>query len=452
MERQSRSGHDTIVAVATPAGRGGIGVVRLSGPEALRIARVLVRLQREPESHRVRFGHVLNEAGEVLDDALLTYFAAPHSYTGEDVVEISTHGAPIVVQTVVQLSLQQGARLAHAGEFTERAFLNGRLDLTQAEAVRDLIESSTVAQARMAAEQMGGSLQREVRPAKDALVMLIAALEAGIDFAEDDLETMPAAEVAARIEALRPALERLLASFAHGRVLREGLRLAIVGRPNAGKSSLFNRLLERDRAIVTAIAGTTRDVISERGVIGGVPVELLDTAGLRETEDVVERIGVERSHEAMADADVVLYVVDATVPSEVEAVAQAASGPVLRVWNKADLLGAGERARVEGSGVLLTSAATGEGMEALRAAILQRVGASATDGAQATLTNTRQRDSIARALAALDRAVPAARSGTPHEMLLLDLYEALQALDELTGQTTADDVLNQIFSSFCIGK
>ncbi|WP_419805029.1 tRNA uridine-5-carboxymethylaminomethyl(34) synthesis GTPase MnmE [Terriglobus sp.] len=463
MERQSRNGQETIVAVATPPGRGGIAVVRLSGPDSLRIARALVRLKREPETHRVRFGHVLDEGGEVLDDALLTYFAAPHSYTGEDVVEISVHGAPVVVQTVVQLSLRRGARLAHAGEFTERAFLNGRMDLTQAEAVRDLIESSTVAQARLAAEQLGGSLQREVRPAKDALVMLVAALEAGIDFAEDDLQTMPTDEIAARIAALRPALERLLASFAHGRLLREGLRLAIVGRPNAGKSSLFNKLLERDRAIVTPIPGTTRDVVSERAVIGDVPVELLDTAGLRETEDVVERLGVERSHEAIADADLLLHVLDATAADEEQEMAAAwvAAGrtPVVRVWNKADLLPSEER---EGApeGALWTSAVTGEGMDALRGAILRYAGAggagagsgTAAGAVHAMLTNTRQRDSIARALEGLERGAQAALSGTPHEMLLLDLYEALQGLDALTGQTTADDVLNQIFSTFCIGK
>ncbi|GAA3751948.1 tRNA uridine-5-carboxymethylaminomethyl(34) synthesis GTPase MnmE [Terriglobus aquaticus] len=449
---------ETIVAIATPAGRGGIAVVRLSGPEALPIALRLVRLQRDAESHRVRFGHVLDADGQVLDDALLTYFAGPHSYTGEDVVEISTHGAPVVVQTVVQLSLRAGAQLAHAGEFTERAFLNGRLDLTQAEAVRDLIDSSTVAQARLAAEQLGGSLQREVRPVKDALVMLVAVMEAGIDFAEDDLETMPSAEVETRIAALLPPLESLLRSFAHGRLLREGLRLAIVGRPNAGKSSLFNRLLERDRAIVTPIAGTTRDVISDRGAIGGLPVELLDTAGLRETDDVIERIGVERSHEAMADADLLLHVMDASAVGSGEAAelpgAVGEGAAVIRVWNKADLVAREERTAQ--AGAVWTSAVTGEGMEALRDEILRRAGLRGTGeggaASHATLTNTRQRDSIARSIEALQRAVDAARMQTPHEMVLLDLYEALGALDALTGQTTADDVLNQIFSTFCIGK
>ena len=441
---------DTIVAIATPSGRGGIGVVRLSGPESLSVAQTLVSLQREPASHRVRYGHVTDRDGQPIDDALLTYFAAPHSYTGEDVVEISTHGAPVILQTVVELALERGARLAHAGEFTERAFLQGRLDLTQAEAVRDLIDASTVAQARLAAEQLGGSLQREVRPAKDALVLLIAGLEAGIDFAEDDLETMPAQEIADRVAALLPPLERLLASFAQGRLLREGLRLAIVGKPNVGKSSLFNRLLERDRAIVTPIAGTTRDVISERAVIRGVPIELLDTAGLRDTEDVVERIGVERSREAIADADVVLHVIDASYGAA--PIAEVHAGPrALVVHNKVDLLRNAERSAMHG-GALLTSTQTGEGLDALRGEIARLAGFEGRDMSQATLTNARQRDSIVRTLAALRRVSAAMETNTPHEMLLLDLYEGLQALDELTGQTTADDVLSQIFSTFCIGK
>ena len=440
---------DTIVAIATPPGRGGVGVVRLSGPDSLRIAQNFVSIKRPLESHRVRYGSVLDQDGSILDDTLITYFATPHSYTGEDVVEIATHGAPVVVQTVVQLSLSHGARLAHPGEFTERAFLNGRLDLTQAEAVRDLIDSSTVAQARLAAEQLGGSLQREVRPAKDALIMLIAALEAGIDFAEDDLDTMPAEQIASNIQALLPALQKLLASFTHGRILREGLRLAIVGKPNAGKSSLFNRLLERERAIVTPIAGTTRDVVSERAVIGGIPVELLDTAGLRDTDDVVERIGVQRSYEAMNDADLVVHVMDASQehPSRLPE----SKHHHLVIWNKADLLEASRKQRAE-AGCLLTSAITGEGMDALRASILHHAGADAHGSEQATLTNVRQRDSIAKALHALHRARAAVHTNTPHEMLLLDLYEALQSLDALTGQTTADDVLHQIFSTFCIGK
>lgn len=445
---------DTIVAIATPAGRGGIGVIRLSGADALSIGRSLIALRREPESHRLLYSHVLDRDGARLDDALFTWFAAPRSYTGEDVVEISTHGAPVILQTVIERALDAGARLAHAGEFTERAFLNGRLDLTQAEAVRDLVDASTVAQARVAAEQLGGSLQREVRPVKDRLVTLIATLEAGIDFAEDDLETISADTVRAHIQTMLPSIERLLASFAHGRVLREGLRLAIVGEPNVGKSSLFNRLLERERAIVTPIAGTTRDVVSERLLIGDVPIELLDTAGLRDTEDPVEQIGVTRSYEAIAEGDFVLHVLDASRPAEPasDAMLSLAPAKILRVWNKADLLDEAARARLTNDGGLLTSTVTGEGLATLRSTLTRHAHSDAHAAGHATLTNVRQRDSIAKAQAALLRAAAAAQTGTPHEMLLLDLYESLDALNALTGQTTADDILNQIFSTFCIGK
>ena len=414
-------------------------------------------LQAIRNPHRTRYGHVLDSSGHIVDDALLTFFAAPHSYTGEDVVEISTHGAPVVVQTVVQLSLVRGARLAHAGEFTERAFLNGRLDLTQAEAVRDLIDSSTVAQARLAAEQLGGSLQREVRPVKDALVLLIAAMEAGIDFAEDDLETMPAAEITARIHALRPALERLLASFAHGRLLREGLRLAIVGPPNAGKSSLFNKLLERGaRHRHTHPRHHARRHQRARHHRR----HPRRTAGHR---GLARHRRPGRAHRAWSGRTrpwptPTCCCTSSTSPPppgrtclSKTAESVGSGRPAIRVLNKADLLPAGARAHLP-AGTVLTSTVTGEGMDTLRETILRHSGTATPDAANATLTNTRQRDSIARTLTALDQAAAAAHAGTPHEMILLDLYEALQALDALTGQTTADDVLNQIFSTFCIGK
>ncbi len=475
---EATSAEDTVVAIATAPGRGGVGIVRLSGPEALPIATKLVQLRNAAVSHRVRYGLVLDDDGKRVDEALLTWFAAPRSYTGEEVVEIAAHGAPVVLQMLVQRAVDAGARLARAGEFTERAFLNGRLDLTQAEAVRDLIDAQTVAQAKLAAAQLGGSLAREVQPVKQQLVSLIAALEAGIDFAEDDLQTMQADEIASRALQIQQPLEALLRSFAHGRLLREGLRLAILGKPNAGKSSLFNRLLDRERAIVTPVAGTTRDVVSERMLLGDVPVELLDTAGLRETTDEVERIGVARSREAAAEADVVLVVIDATA-EEVQAIADPALADLLtgRPWllviNKVDLLNDEEKHNIginlideltlESKSLasesassrqpVLTSTVSGEGLAELKQAILQMVAADVTGATtEATLTNLRQRDAVAKALAAVTRALRAAPQQTPHEMLLLDLYEALHALDELTGTTTPDDVLNLIFSSFCIGK
>ena len=485
---------ETIVAVSTPAGRGGIGVVRLSGPRAREIAAPLVRLRHPLAAGQARFGEVLDlsggakttadpsgmtnngtSAGEaeqdteprVLDEAVVTLFAAPNSYTGEDVVEIAAHGSPVLLEVLVQQCCARGARLAEPGEFTQRAFLAGRIDLTQAEAVNDLIGSSTLQQARVAARQMGGSLARVVAPVKAELVGLIAAMEAGIDFAEDDIDVMAAERIAEKIAEVRAPLVELERSFAYGRVVREGFRLAIVGRPNAGKSSLFNRLVERERAIVTAAPGTTRDTVTERVSMGGIPVELIDTAGLREGADEAERMGVARTREAMADADVVLLVVDATVgiSREDRAVIElGASGgsSVLVAWNKSDLVeeDRGSRFEVRESAssdcavqTISTSALTGEGIEELRAAIVAAV-AGGEGGLReaAMLTNLRQHQAVEQALGGLAAARLAVDAAIPHEMLLLDLYESLRGLDTLTGATTSEDVLRLIFSRFCIGK
>ncbi|WP_260702964.1 tRNA uridine-5-carboxymethylaminomethyl(34) synthesis GTPase MnmE [Edaphobacter flagellatus] len=447
--------NDTIVAIATPAGRGGIGVVRLSGPEARSIAEPMVRLRHPLAAGRARFGEVVDAAtGEVLDEAVVTFFAGPHSYTAEDVVEIAAHGSPVLLEYLVRQSIAAGARLAEPGEFTERAFLAGRLDLTQAEAVRDLIEASTLNQARVAARQLGGALSRQVAPVKERLVALIAGLEAGVDFAEDDIETMPAEEIAERIAAVEAPLRGLERGFEYGRIVHDGLRLAIVGRPNAGKSSLFNRLVERDRAIVTATPGTTRDLVTERVAIGGIPIELIDTAGLRESTDEAETIGIAKSREAMADADLVLLVVDASAQVHAEdakALAAMAGRPVLVAANKADL--GGDAAALEDARrVVRTSALTGEGVAELRDAIVEMSGAAAPEQDTALVTNLRQRQAVTRALEGLERAKTTSEAGIPHEMILVDLYESLTALDSLTGTTTAEDILRLIFSRFCIGK
>jgi tRNA modification GTPase len=454
---------DTIAAISTPPGRGGIGIVRLSGPRAASIAAQLVRLRQPLEHARTRLADVLDvnsgSDAERIDEAVVTFFGAPCSYTGEDLVEIAAHGSPVVLELLVRHALGLGARLAEPGEFTQRAFLAGRIDLTQAEAVRDLIEAQTLTQARQAASQMGGALSRRVQPVKRALVELIALLEAGIDFAEDDVDVAPAAEIARRIGELTPPLAALEASFARGRIVHDGLTLAIVGRPNAGKSSLFNRLVERDRAIVTATPGTTRDLVTERISLDGIPLELVDTAGLRETFEEVEQLGVARSREALADAALVLVVLDATQPlnDEEHRLLEAVQGrPALVAVNKSDLAEEGSAAQ-EAAGVLAgvpalaTSALTGEGIAALR----ERILALATGGAASEpgmLTNMRHHQAIETALAALAGAAQANSTAIPHEMILLDLYHALAALDSLTGQTTSDDILNLIFSTFCIGK
>jgi len=439
---------ETIVAIATPAGRGGIGVVRLSGPLAKSVASGMVRLRHELEAGRARFGELLDEDGGKLDEVVVTFFAAPNSYTSEDVVEIAAHGAPVVLASVVQRAMGAGARLARPGEFTERAFLSGRLDLTQAEAVRDLIDAQTLHQAKVAAQQLGGALAKRVGPVKDALVKLIAGLEAGIDFAEDDVDVMPAAVILAALQELRASLAELEASFARGRLVRDGVTLAIVGRPNAGKSSLFNRLVERERAIVTAIEGTTRDLVTERVSLGGIPVELVDTAGIRESRDEAESIGIRKTREAMADADLVLLVLDATqtISDEERAwMEELQQREAVVVWNKIDIAAtAGERIEV--------SALTGEGIGDLRDLLLAKLKAGAVTSETAMLTNLRQQQAVQQAIDGLDAATTAVGAGIPHEMVLLDIYGALRGLDELTGATTADDVLNLIFSSFCIGK
>ena len=304
---------DTIVAIATPPGRGGIGVVRLAGPEARVIAGPMLRLKHELAASHAVFGEVIEPAtGERIDEAVVTFFAKPHSYTADDVIEISAHGAPVVLRHIVELATSRGARLAEPGEFTMRAFLNGRIDLTQAEAVRDLIESQTLYQAKVAAQQLEGSLSRRLQPIKRKLVELVAVMEAGIDFAEDDVSVLPAAEILSRLEEVQLPLEDLRASFAYGKIVHEGLTLAIVGRPNVGKSSLFNRLVEHERAIVTATPGTTRDLVTETVALGGIPIKLVDTAGIRHSTDEAESIGIRKSYEALSEADLVLVVLDST--------------------------------------------------------------------------------------------------------------------------------------------
>lgn len=410
------------------------------------------------ESSATSVGHPLSsiQPGRI-DEVVVTYFAKPHSYTTDDVVEISAHGSPVVLRHLVELCVAAGARLAEPGEFTMRAFLNGRIDLTQAEAVRDLIESQTLYQAKVAAQQLEGALSRRLQPIKQKLVELIAVLEAGIDFAEDDVSVLADAKILERIAAVREPLDQLNASFAYGKIVHEGLTLAIVGRPNVGKSSLFNRLVERERAIVTATPGTTRDLVSETVAIGGIPVKLVDTAGIRQALDEAESIGIQKSMEALADADLVLVVLDgsqAVTAEDKQLLQQAEARPVAVVLNKIDL-GASDRcsALSDQRIVIRASALTGEGIGDLRGAILRHVGGEAGGQAEAGfLTNVRHHGLIKDALAALDAAKNAVAGKIPHEMLLLDLYNALRPLDAITGATTTDDILNLIFSTFCIGK
>lgn len=446
---------DTIVAISTPPGRGGIGIVRLSGPAATTIAEPLLKLRHPLAPAHARFAQILDNTNEILDEAVVTYFAAPNSYTSEDIVEIAAHGSPILLDHLLRQCIAAGARLAEPGEFTQRAFLSGRLDLTQAEAVHDLIESTTLHQARIAAQQLGGSLSRQITPIKQQLISLIAALEAGIDFAEDDIDLLPQSQITAQIAAIQAPLTTLEQTFAYGRIVRDGFTLAIVGRPNVGKSSLFNRLVQRDRAIVTATPGTTRDLVTERISLEGIPVELIDTAGLRHSTDEAESIGIAKSRETMADADVVLLVLDATEPLHEEdeaAIALFAARPFLIVINKQDIANPSQHRRPATQAAIETSALTGAGLSELRNAILSLVTKQAPNTEAALLTNVRQQHSVLAAKSALTKAKLATTKSVPHEVLLLDLYEALRSLDALTGGTTSEDILTLIFSEFCIGK
>lgn len=453
---------ETIAAVATPPGRGGIGIVRLSGPDAWPIAERLVRLRRPLEAGRAVMAEVLDPAdasAAAIDEAVVTAFAAPHSYTGEHVVEIASHGSPIILETLLRASLAAGAQLAGPGEFTQRAFLNGRIDLTQAEAVQDLIAAQTLEQARMAAQQLGGALSRRVAPVKDELLTLIALLEAGMDFAAgelDDVDVVSPDQIRSVLARVRNALEQLNRSYEQGHRLREGATLALVGRPNVGKSSLFNRLLARERAIVTPLPGTTRDTVEESMAVGGIPLRLIDTAGLRlageSPADEAEALGIARSREALADADLVLVVLDATatVSSEESGLMLSLDGrPHIIVHNKSDLPAA---THANEPTSLSTSALTGEGIESLRSRILQLLHAEGGAATGGVLNSLRQQQAVEAALESLAAAETANENGVPHEFLLADLHGALRALDSLTGQTTPDDILNRIFSTFCIGK
>lgn len=442
-----------IAAIATPHGPGGIGVIRVSGTGSRALVEAM--LQQRPE-WRPRTAHravVVSPSGAVLDSSLATWFPEPNSYTGQETVELSLHGSPVVLRAVLDGICAAGARLAEPGEFTLRAFLNGKLDLPQAEAVRDLIDATTLYQAQVAVQQMSGSVSRRLAPVKNQLLELIALLEAGIDFAEDDVEVAPSSEILHRLDAIAAAIGELIRSFRYGKLVHDGALLAIAGRPNVGKSSLFNALLGHDRAIVTEIPGTTRDVVSETLSIGGIPVRLADTAGVRESGDAVEKLGIERTWQTLADADLALVVIDLSQPLTDEDVSiidrAAAAGRHLIAGNKVDLP---QRALATGP-VIPVSAKTGDGVEELRQAILA---ALMPDGAQGReegfITSLRHEQLLREAEASIERAQATTSGGLPHEMILIDLYSALLPIDGITGRTTADDILNRIFTTFCIGK
>lgn len=443
---------DTIVAVATPPGRGALGIVRISGARALDVARAISPARRALEPRRATLIRIHTEgpATGAVDRVIATYFQAPHSYTGEDVVEVSAHGSPVVLRTIVRAAVDAGARLARPGEFTLRAFLAGRIDLVQAEAVRDLIAAATPLQARVAFDQLDGTLTRRIAALDAVLFDLIARLEASLDFPDEGYHFIAADETRSRINDVVGGIAPLLADARRGRFIREGATVVLAGRPNVGKSSLFNALAGTDRAIVTSVPGTTRDLITEPIDIHGVAVTLVDTAGARQAENVVECEGVARGAQARGVADLIIVVVDRSEPltdDDLRLLDETSSGPRVIVANKCDLPAAVALDAMD------VSAITGEGLQSLRCAISRELSGDEPGRESPALTNLRHITLLEEARDFLERAGEALDAGgVPEEFLLTDLHAARTRFDEVVGARTPDDVLTHIFETFCIGK
>ena len=442
---------DTIAAISTPIGEGGIGIVRLSGREALAIARRL--FPKRLENRRLSYGHIVDpENGEVVDEVLVAYMQAPHTYTREDLVEIDCHGGPLPLQRILELALRHGARPANPGEFTLRAFLNGRIDLAQAESVLDVVRAKTQASLRLAVQGLGGKLSKPIREIRSILMDVLAYLTARIDFPEDEVEEH---DITAPLEAAQSMLQDLIASADAGMIYRQGVRTAIVGRPNVGKSSLLNRLLRQSRAIVTPIPGTTRDTLEEVVNVKGVPFILIDTAGIIDSVDEVEALAVERSKRAIEQADFVLLVVDASerlTDSDRQLVDLLAGKAVLVAANKCDLPSLAETNELPWLQVP-TSALTGEGLADLENAVVNFVlGGRVVPSDAAMVTNPRHRAALLRAKEHLGHARVAIEEGLPDDFITIDLTAALNTLGEITGETVSEELLETIFSRFCIGK
>jgi tRNA modification GTPase len=460
---------DTIAALATPTGRSGIGVIRLSGEGSAAIARDLTGRHEFSPRHSHLVSLLDPTTNEVIDEAVVTYFKAPHSFTGEDVIEISCHGSPVLLRQVIDICLAQGARMAEPGEFSLRALANGRMNLAEAEAIRDLIDSQTVASARQAVRQMRGEFSHQLQPIKDELLDVIVILESALEFVEDDLPETQSESIRARLGEIAKEIDRIAATFKAGKLIRDGLRVALVGRPNVGKSSLFNALLGSDRAIVTDIAGTTRDQIHERFTIGDIPISLIDTAGLRDTTDTVESIGVERSRRTMADADVVLVLLDAAedlTTEDEQIIDSVREVPHLIVLNKSDKPDAVSVAdltstltrdaanlwEAQAPMIVATSAKTGSGLDQLQHAIVEPFSSQDASSNGFLVTDARHHDLLVRSADEVRHSVELLEQRHSEEIVLIGLHNALRYLGQITGETTTEDMLTRIFSTFCIGK
>lgn len=452
---------DTIVALSTPPGRSGIGVIRVSGDQSLSILRTLVKSDSfNPPPNLLNLRSLLDpESNETLDQALVCFFKGPHSFTGEDLVELHCHGSPVLLRAVIEIILKAGARLAEPGEFSLRAVGNGRLKLTEAEAIRDLIDAQTDAALRQATRQLKGEISNALQPAKDDLLKIIVRLESSLEFVEDDLPAFESTEISATLKRTRSALAQLAGTFRQGKLLRDGLKVAFVGRPNVGKSSLFNRLLGQSRAIVTEIPGTTRDTITEAIGLDGVPIVLFDTAGIRASDDEIESIGVARTRRAAADADLLIVVIDGSEALHDEdrnVLAEVADTQHIVTLNKSDLptfsvTNFDSSLNVPGFPIPV-SAKTEAGLEALRAAILQPFANGSGQSESLLITNARHHDLLLRAVDAIVSSEALLDEKASEEIILIGLHNALRYLDEITGETTTEEILGQIFSTFCIGK
>lgn len=447
---------DTIVALATPLGRSGVGMIRLSGPNSLDITGKLVDEKHfNPKPRFALLKKIRNgETKEVIDEALITYFKSPQSFTGEDMIEISCHGSPVLLRRVLDSCLKLNARLAEAGEFTLRALANGRMDLTQAEAVRDLINANSIAMTRQAIRQLRGEFSHKLRPLKDKLVSIIVILESALEFVEDDLPDVQTKNLTGKLLLIKRELDELTDTFKAGKLLREGLKVALVGRPNVGKSSLFNALLGEDRAIVTEIPGTTRDQLREALTIKNIPVLLTDTAGLHETIDKVEGIGVARAKRAMIDSDLIVVLLDGSqnlTEEDREVLYQVKNLNHIVVINKNDLKQRRLNLDVDLENIRI-SAKTGEGLAELQKAIIEPFSSHELEGTGFLISDARHKDLLLRARSEIEDSISLLEKKMSEEITLVGLHNAIRYLGEITGETTAEDILTEIFSTFCVGK
>lgn len=459
--------NDTIVALATPSGSGAIAVIRLSGKDAVNIASacfksVSNKMLKQQATHTIHLGHIV-DGEKTLDEVLLSIFKNPNSYTGEDVIEVSCHGSPYIQQEIIQLFLRKGARMATAGEFTLRAFLNGKLDLSQAEAVADLISSDNEASHQIAMQQMRGGFSSEIAKLREELLNFASLIELELDFAEEDVEFADRTQFKALVERITFVLKRLIDSFAVGNVIKNGIPVAIVGEPNVGKSTLLNALLNEDRAIVSEIAGTTRDTIEDEISIGGIGFRFIDTAGIRDTEDVVESIGIKKTFEKIEQSQVTIYLFDAkthintleAIRIEIEKIRNKyPQKPLLVIANKIDQLTDSQLATINTTiaNVLLLSAKTGFGVEQLTNTLLNLINTGALRNNETIVTNTRHYDALLKAFEEIQKVQNGIETRLSGDLLAIDIRQALYHFGEITGEITNDDLLGNIFANFCIGK